>query len=304
MVGMTNNAPQTSADQTKTPVTVLGLGAMGQALAAAFLRAGHPTTVWNRSAGKGEQLVEQGAVRAATAAEAVRASGLVVVCLVDYDASGAVLAPLAGEFEGRVLVNLTSDTPERAREAAAWAAEHKISYLDGAIMVPTPVIGSPEALLFYAGPKAAYDAHEQTLKALGGNASYLGDEHALAGVYDLALLDLFWHSMSGLIHAYALAGADGVKGANLAPYLTGFLSIMPAIIEEMADEVDSGKYAGAEANLTMEAAAIEHIIHAADHRNLDTAGLRAMKAVADRAIAKGHGADSWTATIEAVRSAD
>ncbi|WSJ85351.1 NAD(P)-binding domain-containing protein [Streptomyces sp. NBC_01304] len=298
---MTNNTTQTATNNPKTPVTVLGLGSMGQALAAAFLRAGHPTTVWNRSAGKGEQLIAQGAVRAATAAEAVRASELIVVCLVDYDASGAVLAPLAAEFEDRVLVNLTSDTPERAREAAAWAAEHEIAYLDGAIMVPTPVIGSPEALFFYAGPKAAYDKHEAALKALGGNATHLGDEHALAGVYDLALLDLFWHTMSGVVHALALAGADGVKGAHLSPYLTGFLSIMPAIIEGMGTEADDGKYPGAEANLTMEVAAIDHIIHAADHRNLDTTALRAMKAVADRAIAKGHGADSWTATIEAVR---
>ncbi|MFD4375859.1 NAD(P)-binding domain-containing protein, partial [Streptomyces sp. NPDC058527] len=32
-----------------TPVTVIGLGSMGSALAAAFLAAGHPTTVWNRT---------------------------------------------------------------------------------------------------------------------------------------------------------------------------------------------------------------------------------------------------------------
>ncbi|WP_425301391.1 NAD(P)-binding domain-containing protein, partial [Nocardia cyriacigeorgica] len=37
---MTNN---------ETPVSILGIGLMGQALARAFLKAGHPTTVWNRS---------------------------------------------------------------------------------------------------------------------------------------------------------------------------------------------------------------------------------------------------------------
>ena len=41
-------------DADRTPVTVIGLGLMGQALAGAFLRAGHPTTVWNRSAAKAD----------------------------------------------------------------------------------------------------------------------------------------------------------------------------------------------------------------------------------------------------------
>ncbi len=46
----------------RSPVTVIGLGPMGQALAGAFLKNGHPTTVWNRSAGKAEALVAQGAM--------------------------------------------------------------------------------------------------------------------------------------------------------------------------------------------------------------------------------------------------
>jgi 3-hydroxyisobutyrate dehydrogenase-like beta-hydroxyacid dehydrogenase len=59
---------------TKTHVSVLGLGAMGSALAKALVAAGHETTVWNRSAGK--EL--PGAHVTTTAGEAVRASPVVV----------------------------------------------------------------------------------------------------------------------------------------------------------------------------------------------------------------------------------
>ncbi|MFD0476016.1 NAD(P)-binding domain-containing protein [Nonomuraea thailandensis] len=45
---------------TATPVTVIGLGSMGTALAGAFTRAGHPTTVWNRTAAKAAPLVAVG----------------------------------------------------------------------------------------------------------------------------------------------------------------------------------------------------------------------------------------------------
>ncbi|GAA3079292.1 hypothetical protein GCM10020000_76170 [Streptomyces olivoverticillatus] len=43
-------------------VTVIGLGAIGTALAGALVAAGHRTTVWNRTPGKGDALVEMGAV--------------------------------------------------------------------------------------------------------------------------------------------------------------------------------------------------------------------------------------------------
>ncbi|AVZ74581.1 hypothetical protein SLUN_22845 [Streptomyces lunaelactis] len=54
-----------------SPVSVVGLGIMGTALAAAFLKAGHPTTVWNRSAAKTGPLVAQGALPARSAGRPV-----------------------------------------------------------------------------------------------------------------------------------------------------------------------------------------------------------------------------------------
>lgn len=44
----------------RSPVTVIGLGPMGQALAGAFLMNGHPTTLWNRTAEKADYLISQG----------------------------------------------------------------------------------------------------------------------------------------------------------------------------------------------------------------------------------------------------
>ncbi|MEU4026976.1 NAD(P)-dependent oxidoreductase [Streptomyces anulatus] len=293
---------QANTTTAPTPVTVLGLGDMGRALAGAFLAAGHPTTVWNRSPGKGEELVERGAVRAASAEEAVRASGLVVVCLVDYDASDAVLEPLAGALAGRVLVNLTSDTPTRSRQTAAWAEKHSLAYLDGAIMVPVDVVGSAEALVFHSGDRAAFEAHESTLKALGEPATFLGEDHGLAAAYDMALLDFFYGAMGGLVHAFALARAEGIDGASLAPYLNTIAGILPPIAAYTATGVDTRSYGGEGegANLAMMAASVDHILHTAKDRGLDVSQLAALKGITDRAVAEGHGAGSWTGIIEVI----
>ncbi|MFE3666994.1 NAD(P)-binding domain-containing protein, partial [Streptomyces sp. NPDC059164] len=103
-------------------------GKMGQALAGTFLAAGHPTTVWNRTAGKADGLVAEGAVSAATVAEAVAGSELVVICVATYANVTELLAPLGGELSGKVLVNLTTGTPEDARTTSSWASGHGIAY--------------------------------------------------------------------------------------------------------------------------------------------------------------------------------
>ncbi len=115
-------------------VTVLGLGRMGSALAAAFLAAGHSTTVWNRTPGKADELAARGARHAGSVAEAVAAAPLVVVCVADDEAVHQLLDPLDGALAGRTLVNLTTGTSAQARANAAWAKERGAAFLDGAIM--------------------------------------------------------------------------------------------------------------------------------------------------------------------------
>jgi 3-hydroxyisobutyrate dehydrogenase-like beta-hydroxyacid dehydrogenase len=79
------------SNEPRAPVTVLGLGAMGSALAAALMKQGHSTTVWNRSAERADGLVARGARRATIVEEAVAASPLTLACVLDDAALGEVL---------------------------------------------------------------------------------------------------------------------------------------------------------------------------------------------------------------------
>jgi 3-hydroxyisobutyrate dehydrogenase-like beta-hydroxyacid dehydrogenase len=62
-------------------VSVIGLGAMGSALARTLLRAGHRVTVWNRTSTKTGPLARDGAIPARDPAAAVLASPIVLVCV-------------------------------------------------------------------------------------------------------------------------------------------------------------------------------------------------------------------------------
>ncbi|MYS82324.1 NAD(P)-dependent oxidoreductase [Embleya scabrispora] len=290
-----------------TSVTVLGLGAMGTAPADALLAAGHPVTVWNRSPARADGLVARGAKRADSAAEAVAASALVIVCVTDYDIANTILADAstaggADLWADRTLVNLTSDTPERAREAAAWAAKRDIAYLDGAIMVPASVVGTANGLVLYSGSRAAFEAHGATLRVFGPNTPFLGEDHGLAAVYDLGMLDFFYTSLAGLTHAFGVVGADGVSAGEFLPFANIIFGILPNIMTGMAASIDAGAHPGDQGNLIMEATGIDHILTAAKARGLDVGVLEAVKHLTDRTIARGHGSDGFTATIETIRN--
>ncbi|MFK4042261.1 NAD(P)-dependent oxidoreductase [Nonomuraea wenchangensis] len=281
-------------------VTVVGLGLMGSALAGALLDHGHPTTVWNRSAHKARPLVDRGARPAATPREAIEAGGLVVACVLDYEALRAVLEPVAGSLSGKVLVNLTSGSPEQAHEFAAWARSHGADYLDGAIMTTPPGVGSPEMMFLYSGPDLVFEAHRSTLAALG-DPLYLGADPGLASLYDAALLGLMWSTMTGWLHGAAVVGAEKTPAAVFTPVAIRWLTAVAGFLSAYAPQVDAGRYPGDDATVDVQIAAIDHLLHAAEARRVDNALPELLKSLMEHAKAAGHGSDSYASLIEVLR---
>ncbi|WP_149552227.1 NAD(P)-dependent oxidoreductase [Streptomyces marokkonensis] len=290
-----NTAPSAS-------VTVIGLGPMGRALAAAFLDAGLHTTVWNRTPGRDGDLLARGAVPAASPEEAVAAAPLTVVCVVNYDASDAVLRrpEVTTALKGRTVVNLSADTPERARDTAEWAGRHGIRYLDGAIMTPTPAIGTDDAVFLHSGPADLYEEHRPVLAALGGTHTHLGEDAGRAAVYDIALLDIFWTAMAGYVHALTLARAEGVTGADLAPFAQGIAAILPPLFTEFAADSDAGTYSGELNPVTSAVSTMAHVVHASEAHGIDASLMRVIEGQARRVVALGHGTDGYTRVAEVI----
>ncbi|MEU8247900.1 NAD(P)-binding domain-containing protein [Nonomuraea sp. NPDC048916] len=281
-------------------VTVVGLGLMGSALAGALLDHGHPTTVWNRSEHKARPLVDRGAGLAATPREAIEASRLIVACVLDYEALHTVLEPVAGSLSGKVLVNLTSGSPEQAHKFAAWAGSHGADYLDGAIMTTPPGVGSPEMMFLYSGPRVVFEAHRSTLAALG-DPLHLGTDPGLASLYDAALLGLMWSTMTGWLHGAALVGAEKTPAAVFTPIAIRWLTAVAGFLSAYAPQVDAGRYPGDDATIDVQIAAIDHLLHAAEARGVDNALPELLKSVMERAKAAGHGSDSYASVIEVLR---
>lgn len=281
-----------------TPVTVIGLGKMGSALANAFVDRGHPTTVWNRTPEKAAPLVENGATHAPTVQAAVSANPVVIICVLDYAAAHEVLEPVGESLSDRVLVNLTNGTPEQARSMADWADEIGTTYLDGGIMAVPPMIGTPESLVLYSGAKAAFETHLPALEALGA-ATYLGVDAGSAALYDLALLSAMYGMFGGYFHAVSLASdTDPVEFTTelVIPWLNG----MTEALVPMATAIANGDHATDGSTLAMQAVGIQNIVDASTAEGVSPAVLSPMQELVDRGVDAGHGDDGLSRLVEVI----
>lgn len=283
---------------TPAPVSLLGLGAMGAALAGPLLSAGHRLTVWNRTPERAAALTPRGARPAATATEAARAAELVVVCLLDDDATRQVLQPLVETLRGRTLINLTSTTPAQARQMARWAAEHGIDYLDGGVMAVPEMIGAPGAAVLYSGSKTAFTTAEPVL-SLWGEHTYFGTDAGLASLYDLGMLAAMYVMFAGFFHGAAMTGSADVPAQDFAAYAVPFLSHMVDALPEFAAVVDARDYTGP-GQQSLGFSDQRAILGATADAGIAPDAVHMVQRLIDRQVQAGHGSHGFARIFESI----
>jgi 3-hydroxyisobutyrate dehydrogenase-like beta-hydroxyacid dehydrogenase len=240
-------------------ISILGLGAMGRALASALLHAGREVTVWNRTPGKAGELVARGAREASSVEDAMGAGALTVACLLDDASVREALAPAMPKLAGRTLVNLTSGSVRQARELAGWVERYGVRFLAGGIMAVPPTVGTEGAFILYSGARGLFDRVAPVLAPIG-RAHWVGEDPGFAALYDMAALGGMYGMGAGTDHAVALVHAEGgdvetFKREVLQPWMEQMLPIMVAgadVSESVPDEY----------NPAMQATGLENILSA------------------------------------------
>ncbi|MDF2962147.1 MAG: 3-hydroxyisobutyrate dehydrogenase [Paenibacillus sp.] len=225
-------------------VTVIGLGPMGAVLAQTLLRNGHSVTVWNRTDAKAEPLVRAGAFLASSAADAVGASPIVIVCVANYETSYRILdtGEVAAALAGRVLVQLSTGSPQQARDNEAWALERGADYLDGAIAATPPQIGRADTTIFTSGSHSAFQRSEAVLKSLAGNVPYLGEQVSSASSTDLAFLSYLFGSMLGFFHAARILESDGLRVDSFGTMIADISPVIGEMIKYESEVIQTETY--------------------------------------------------------------
>jgi 3-hydroxyisobutyrate dehydrogenase-like beta-hydroxyacid dehydrogenase len=269
---------------TKKTVSVLGLGRMGRALATALVNEGYEVTAWNRT----PKTVEN-ARTVATQEEAFEAD-VVVTCLPTYDVQRPLLSKNI-----KTLVNLTSGTPEEARETAEWARGNGIEYVDGVIMAVPQQIGTKQSRILFAG-----NENHHVLDAFG-EPVHVGEDAGLAAIYDLALLGIMWSTFAGYLQAQALVQSAGITPRQFTPLATDWLATVGTFLPEMGEQTHTRNYETDVSALDINVEGLRLLTRANDEQGLDTTVPRALHDLFQRAQSNGHGAHSIASVIEEIR---
>lgn len=284
-------------------VSVIGLGSMGTALVRALLQNGYHVAVWNRTSEKAEPLIREGAALASSVAAAVSASQVVIICVHDYETTYSILETkeVLPALAGRVLVQLSTGSPQQARDNEAWAKEHGADYLDGAIAATPSQIGRSGTTIFVAGAKTAFQKSEPMLKSLAGNVPYLGEQVGSASAFDLAFLSYLFGSMLGFFHAARILETEGLRVDSLGSMMAAIAPAIGEMHRYSGEAIQAEAYEKPESSLKICAEAVELLVRQAREARINSEFPLFADGIFKKAVAAGYGDEKAAALIKILR---
>ena len=164
-------------------VAFLGLGVMGLPMAGHLARAGHRTTVYNRSAAKAVAwTAEFGGRSAATPREAAQGADIVFACVGNDDDLRSVVLGEGGAFAGMkpgaIFVDHTTASAEVARELGAEADRRGLKFIDAPVSGGTLGAINGALTVMCGGDAAAFETIKPVAMAFAKAVTLLGPNGA------------------------------------------------------------------------------------------------------------------------------
>lgn len=164
-------------------VAFLGLGVMGHPMAGHLARAGHLTTVYNRTAAKSAAwAAEYGGRHAATPREAAQGADIVFACVGNDDDLRSVSLGADGAFAGMkpgaIFVDHTTASAEVARELGAEAEKRGLKFIDAPVSGGNLGAINGALTVMCGGDAAAFDTIRPVAMAFSKAVTLLGPNGA------------------------------------------------------------------------------------------------------------------------------
>lgn len=159
-------------------VGFVGLGIMGKPMARNLMEAGYDLIVYNRSRGKIEDLVSEGAEAAESPKEIAEDATIIFTMLPGPPEIREVVAGedglLRGAGEGSLLVDMSTSSPVLARELARTARERGVGLLDAPVSGGD--IGAVEGTLsiMIGGEEEDFERARPLFDVMGETVVYVG----------------------------------------------------------------------------------------------------------------------------------
>ena len=211
-------------------VGFIGLGRMGQAMAARILGGGHDLVVYNRTRAKCAEVEKAGAKVAASMAEACKGRDAVISMVTDDKALAEVVKEgvVPGLPKGAIHVAMGTHSVAALREIQGAHDQ------GGQILVAAPVLGRPEAAaqgqvgIVAAGPKQAVETLAPVFALIGRRTFDAGVKPEGASAVKLANNMVLGCAIEAMGEGFALIRKYGVEPSTFYDVMTDGLFAAPA----------------------------------------------------------------------------
>ena len=191
----------------------IGLGAMGAPMARNLLEAGHELAVWNRSPERVDPLVEAGARRADSPADAASGTRATILMVTNAEAFQEVLfgdkGVVHGLPAGAAVINMGTIDAAATTRIAKTLGDLGYRMLDAPVSGSTPVAAAGELNIMVGGDEQTFEEFEPVLATMGEKISHMGEVGSGARMKLINNL-ILGANMAALSEGLALGEAAGL----------------------------------------------------------------------------------------------
>ncbi|MDF3415488.1 NAD(P)-dependent oxidoreductase [Sulfitobacter sp. M57] len=197
-------------------IAFLGLGVMGYPMAGHLQAAGHEVTVYNRTAAKAQDWVEQhGGQSADTPALAAKGAELVMACVGNDDDLRSVCLGADGAFagmsQGALFVDHTTVSAKVTRELYVAAKDQGFGFVDAPVSGGQAGAENGQLSIMCGGDAAEYDRAEPVMNIYAKLVRRIGESGAgqLTKMANQIAIAGLVQGLSEALHFATKAGLDG-----------------------------------------------------------------------------------------------
>lgn len=215
----------------------IGVGAMGSRIVRRLHDHGYRVTVYNRSRRKPDALKPYGVSVAASLTELGRTADVILSCLSDDDAVRNVYLGndgiLVGLTPGKIVLEMSTISPETSRDLYEQAAKHDVEVMDVAISGSTPAVEQGTVRLLVGGDAELLQAAEPIFQTLTSHYFLMGPTGAGTSM-KLVVNALLGVGMQAIAEGVALGEAEGLDRSRLLYVLSQTTVVSPAQVGKLA----------------------------------------------------------------------
>ncbi len=163
---------------TKPRVCFVGIGNMGNPMAANLIKAGYPVSVFDLVRGKADNLIAHGATWASSLAEGAAAADVVIASLPGPDQVRAAMLGKTGILSavcpGTTVIDTSTSAVDLVIELTKFAGTRNVDFLEAPVTNAVDFAALGRLSIFVGGSKTCFDKHKPIFEVLGEKIFHVG----------------------------------------------------------------------------------------------------------------------------------